>query len=179
MKRAIVLTLLVLSSGVLFAQTANEIPCWVLAAGGGGAGSATHGINATLGQPVVGISGSPGGQVLVHGYLPCSRRLTAVEENPSSTPSAYTLHQNSPNPFNPRTLFRYDVPAPGGHVGLKVYDVSGRHVCTLVDRNELPGQHQVTWTGTDNNGRSVASGLYIAVLETPTGRFNKKMALIR
>ena len=67
MKRAIVFTLLVLSSGILLAQTVNEIPCGVLATGGGGTGSATHFIYATLGQPVTGITGSPGGHAMVHG----------------------------------------------------------------------------------------------------------------
>jgi hypothetical protein len=150
----------------------------VLASGGGPAWSANHRIYGVLGQPVVGWTGSSPGHRVLSGYFRCASTPTGIEA-PPSTPGVYALHQNSPNPFNPRTLIRYEVPAPGGHVVLKVYDVSGRHVNTLVDRFESPGRHQITWSGTDAGGRSVASGLYIAVLETPEGRFNKKMALVR
>jgi len=102
-----------------------------------------------------------------------------VGETPPRLPAGYALHQNSPNPFNPRTVIQYEVPSPGGKIALKIYDVSGRHVRTLVDRTETPGRHQIIWTGTDDRGRLVASGLYVAALETPMGRFHKKMALVR
>lgn len=178
MKRVIVIAVLVLSSGVLFAQTVNEIPCWFLGSGGGTTASTNYWVRCTIGQPVMGMTGSPGHWIR-HGYVPCNPVVTGVEEGPPPTPAAYALHQNSPNPFNPRTQIRYDVPVPGGPVTLRIYDIAGRHVRTLVDHVDSPGRHQVVWTGVDDENRPVASGLYISVLETPQGRFNNKMALVR
>jgi hypothetical protein len=77
-----------------------------------------------------------------------------------AAPTAPALHQNTPNPFNPATTIAYDVPARG-HVALRVYDVSGKLVRTLVDGDRPAGTHAVPWNGMDDAGRRVASGVYL------------------
>ncbi len=93
-------------------------------------------------------------------------------------PTQLTLHQNTPNPFNPSTIIRYDVPAAGGAVTLSVYDVQGRMIRTLVDRQESAGAKSVTWDGRDNTGQRVASGLYFYRIESNGVVLTKKMTLV-
>ena len=97
----------------------------------------------------------------------------------SRIPERYALYQNKPNPFNPATLIRYDVPAGGGHITLAVYDVAGRLVRTLVDDVQTAGQKRATWDGRDSRGESAASGIYFYRLKTPTVVKTLKMALLR
>lgn len=74
------------------------------------------------------------------------------------------LEQNAPNPFNPLTTIRFDLPG-GGPVRLSVYDVAGRLIRTLVDTVLPAGNHQAVWDGRDGAGRGVGSGSYLARLE--------------
>ncbi len=71
----------------------------------------------------------------------------------------FAMAQNSPNPFNPSTTIRYDLPAPG-RVELAVYNAAGRRVANLIDGDLEPGGHTATWNGVDEAGRPVASGVY-------------------
>ena len=75
------------------------------------------------------------------------------------------LLQNSPNPFNPTTTIRFDVGSPG-HVTLRIYDVGGRLVRTLVDRHLSGATHFVAWDGRDDAGLPAASGVYFYRLKT-------------
>ena len=70
------------------------------------------------------------------------------------------LFQNSPNPFNPNTSISFSIPN-FLLVKLTICGIDGRHVSTLTDNDYTPGPHSVTWNGTDENGRAVASGTYI------------------
>ncbi len=92
---------------------------------------------------------------------------------------SFKLQQNVPNPFNPSTSISYEVPVGGGQVALRVYDISGRLVRTLVDGFETSGLRTVNWNGTDDQGRSVASGVYYYQLNAPTFSEKKKMVLLR
>ncbi len=93
-------------------------------------------------------------------------------------PETYKLHPNYPNPFNPVTTIRYDLKNPG-KVTLKVYNMLGQEVRTLVNRHESPGFKSVVWDGRDNKGKMASSGLYIYRIET--GKFVKshKMLLVK
>jgi len=82
----------------------------------------------------------------------------------------------APNPFNPRTTLRYELPA-GGHVRLDVYDLRGRAVVTLVDGQRTAGAHTVEWTGRDADGRRLASGVYLARLATGGATTTRKLVL--
>jgi serine protease AprX len=74
-------------------------------------------------------------------------------------PSGYVLEQNFPNPFNPSTTIMYALPATG-MVSLKVYDVMGREIRTLVAEPQAAAHHTVRWDGTTSAGNQVPSGVY-------------------
>lgn len=78
---------------------------------------------------------------------------------------ATRLHQPHPNPFNPATTVSYSVGSPG-RVTIRVYDVSGRVVRTLVDREHEPGEHAVQWDGTTDGNTPAASGVYFVKLQS-------------
>ncbi len=95
------------------------------------------------------------------------------------TPDDYVLENNYPNPFNPSTSIKFSLPIQK-EVSLKIYDMLGNEVATLVNRQLLEkGNHESTWSGTNNHGSSVASGNYIATLTF--GNFSKsiKMTLLK
>jgi hypothetical protein len=92
--------------------------------------------------------------------------------------AAFELGQNYPNPFNPETRIRFTVPSRAP-VSLKVYDVSGRLVKHLIDREITAGPHTVRWDGTNNAGESVASGVYFYKLVAGDLLATKKMVLLR
>ncbi len=86
---------------------------------------------------------------------------TDVDESEEiSIPSGYSLSQNYPNPFNPQTVIYYELP-DGSHVDLSVYNIMGQKVATLVDREMDAGSHSAVWDGKDDNGESLASGVYL------------------
>jgi hypothetical protein len=90
------------------------------------------------------------------------------------------LSGNSPNPFRAATTVRYDI-AEQGHAEIAVYDVLGRRVRTLLDREVRPGADQtVTWDGTNGAGQPLASGVYFVRLQTASGRQDvSKVVLVR
>ena len=87
-------------------------------------------------------------------------------------PIAFAL-RCTPNPFNPRTTIKYDLPE-AGHVRLSVFDVAGRLVRTLVDESMPQGSHEAVWDGRDSAGRELGSSSYLARLE-----FERKVETIR
>jgi hypothetical protein len=89
------------------------------------------------------------------------------------------LRQNVPNPFTPSTRIDFVLDREA-HVDLTVYDVSGRHVATLLQGRRLPsGLHDVTWDGTTLSGARAAAGVYHYVLRTPDGQTSRNMMLVR
>ncbi len=96
-----------------------------------------------------------------------------------TVPERSGLLQNAPNPFNPKTTIRYEVPAGGCDVTVEVYDVSGRLVRTLVDGFEPEGRREVVWDGTDDSGRELGSGVYFYRLVTPETDVTRKMLLVK
>ncbi|GIV61284.1 MAG: hypothetical protein KatS3mg044_0150 [Rhodothermaceae bacterium] len=94
-------------------------------------------------------------------------------------PSDYILEQNYPNPFNPTTTIRFTLPVDK-RVSVRVYDVAGRLVRTLVNDRLLPkGSHEVAWDGTSDAGAPVASGTYLYTLEYGNFRQSKTMVLLK
>jgi hypothetical protein len=93
--------------------------------------------------------------------------------------AATALHQNVPNPFNPTTTIRFDVPKDGAHVTLTVHDVSGRLVRTLVDTHRGAGQWSVQWSGDDDRGVRVASGVYFYQMRAGSFVQTRKMVLLK
>ncbi|MDE2999110.1 MAG: cohesin domain-containing protein [Gemmatimonadota bacterium] len=95
------------------------------------------------------------------------------------TPTEFALHQNYPNPFNPRTSIRYDL-AEGGDVLLRIYNLLGQEVRTLVRERQRAGRYTAQWSGNDNRGVPVSSGVYFYQV-TVTGGYQdaRRLILIR
>jgi flagellar hook assembly protein FlgD len=88
------------------------------------------------------------------------------------------LHQNAPNPFNPGTTIRFELPQDE-QVSIRIFDVRGRVVRTLVQGRRPAGYNEVTWNGVDESGRRVASGVYWCRLEMPGVVQTRAMVLAR
>ena len=95
-----------------------------------------------------------------------------------SLPETYALHQNYPNPFNPETNIGYDL-ADESMVSLKVYDMKGTLVKTLLNENQSSGHKTVKWDGTSDLGQKVSAGLYLYRIQTEGFTSTKKMALLK
>lgn len=103
-----------------------------------------------------------------------TQRAVPVEETAMNTPEHFKLKQNYPNPFNPTTTIGYDLPA-NSRVTLKVYDLLGREVVTLVNnRRQTAGQHRISF-----DASSLASGMYIYRLESSSFTATRKMMLVK
>lgn len=98
---------------------------------------------------------------------------TSIEVDPTYEPLSFNLEQNYPNPFNPKTTIKYTIPHPS-HVQLKIFDIQGKLVNTIVDKTQSRGKYSVTWTA--NN---VASGLYMYLLKTANNIKTRKMIVMR
>lgn len=96
----------------------------------------------------------------------------------AGVPPAHELRQNAPNPFNPATRIRYDV-GEAGPVTIRVYDVAGRNIRTLVERHESPGEKSVTWDGRSDAGAPMPSGVYFVRFQARGFDKTRKMVLIR
>jgi len=89
-----------------------------------------------------------------------------------------TLHQNVPNPFNPKTTIAFELPVQG-EVEVAVYNVAGQKVVTLHE-GELPaGPHSIVWDGRTGDGAMAASGTYWYRLRTPAGESTRSMILLK
>jgi hypothetical protein len=116
--------------------------------------------------------------------------LTNVENNSNTIPTSYSLQQNYPNPFNPTTKIKFDIPSnvkretsdvlfplrKGGEgvVTLKIYDILGKEIATLVNEQLAPGTYEVTFDGSE-----FPSGVYFYQLKTNNFSETKKLLLIK
>jgi hypothetical protein len=102
---------------------------------------------------------------------------TAVEKK-EEIPTQYALEQNYPNPFNPTTLINYSLPK-NSFVVLKIYDMLGREIKTLVNNQMSAGKYSVDWKGEDNNGNKVTSGIYIYRISAGNFSAARKMVALK
>jgi flagellar hook assembly protein FlgD len=107
-------------------------------------------------------------------------QVGAEEEPQAARPGKFVLHQNSPNPFNDSTNISFALPGAGyRHVSLKIYNVCGQKVLTLLDQHLSSGRHTVRWDGRDGYGYSLASGLYFCRLRAGERTKTVKTMLLR
>ncbi len=88
------------------------------------------------------------------------------------------LYQNFPNPFNPSTRINFSLTRIS-NIKLKIFDITGEEIRTLLNEIKNPGQYKVYWNGKDNFGKNVASGIYIYSLSTDNKKISRKMVLIK
>ena len=101
-----------------------------------------------------------------------------AENNDNSVTERFRLEQNYPNPFNPTTQIEYELPA-SMQVTLKVYNILGQEVKTLVNEIQGKGVYTIEWDGTNHNNVQVAGGVYFYRLITENYIQTRKMILIR
>ena len=113
--------------------------------------------------------------------LKYERTIGDIEIEYSVTPSMFKLNQNYPNPFNPETSIQYSVVSDQSlpHVTLKIYNVLGHEVQTLMNEQKEPGYYTATWDGKDYRGKDVSSGVYFYCLQAGDFMQTKKMVLMR
>ena len=93
-------------------------------------------------------------------------------------PTAFKLEQNYPNPFNPSTTIKFAIPQKE-FVSLKIYDILGREVKTLLSEDRNVGTYSVKWNGVDNSGNRISSGVYFYRLKAGNFTQVKKMVLLK
>ena len=106
--------------------------------------------------------------------------VTGIKENKSKAPENFVLHQNYPNPFNPSTKIKFTIPANVGNEDfrslLKVYDILGNEIATLVNEQRPPGTYEVEFSADDF---SLTSGIYFYKLSVGQFSETRKMLLIK
>ncbi len=116
-------------------------------------------------------------------FFPANSVVTSINSDEQQLPSAFMLYQNYPNPFNPITKIKYAIPSSqsplqggtwGGLVKLKVYDILGRKVATLVNKQQQPGNYEVSF-----DASNLSSGIYFYTLKTGGFIKTKKMLLLK
>jgi C1A family cysteine protease len=104
--------------------------------------------------------------------------VTGVSETEEEKEFTFSLAQNFPNPFNPNTSIQFSLPV-SGRVSLKIYNLSGQEVRTLIDEDKRKGEYEVLWDGKDNSGKNVASGIYFYHIRAKNFAETKKMVLLK
>ena len=107
-----------------------------------------------------------------------SATLNEIPVSATAAPVALDLGAAVPNPFNPTTTIRFDLPE-AGQASLIVYNSLGQAICTLAVGQHAAGAYSVVWNGCDDTGRAVASGTYIYRLATDHGSLVQRMLLVR
>ena len=101
-----------------------------------------------------------------------------VDNRSETLPQGFALEQNFPNPFNPFTTLRYDLPEDA-LVNITIYDMMGRVVSNLVSSQQNAGYKSIQWNATNNAGQPVSAGLYLYSIEAGQFRQTKKMVLLK
>lgn len=102
------------------------------------------------------------------------------QEDENLLPKEYFLQQNYPNPFNPNTTIKFGIPDKGNaFVTLKIFNVLGQEVKTLVNEIKTPGIYDIVWNGTDRFNRKVSSGVYFYRIQSNEFVSNKKLLLLK
>jgi FlgD Ig-like domain/IPT/TIG domain/Matrixin len=94
-------------------------------------------------------------------------------------PTVFALKKNAPNPFNPMTMIKYELPEAGRMVRLEIFNISGKRVRTLVSETQSAGFHEVVWDGKSDSGEQTASGVYFYRLQAGNFSRTEKMTLIK
>ncbi len=117
--------------------------------------------------------------LLGNGLIPLDTTIVGIPDEPlSGVPNEFELFQNYPNPFNPITTIRYDLPK-ASKVVLKIYNILGQEVRTLVNSSQTTGEKSVIWDGRDAFGQEVSSGIYLYRLKAGYFIQSRKMLLMQ
>ena len=93
-------------------------------------------------------------------------------------PKDFLLQQNYPNPFNPETTIQYTIDKPR-HLTMKIYNINGELIKTLINETIPAGNHQVKWNGTNEFGEKVSSGIYFSNIKSENFTSTLKMMMLK
>ncbi len=129
-------------------------------------------ITGTVGQPAIGTGST---QNIIHqaGFWSGLDFITAVEPIPDVVPAVFRLDQNYPNPFNPVTTIQFSVPKTA-QVSIKLYDILGREVATLLDERMTTGEYKLQF-----EAAGLASGLYFYRMQSEGFVQSRKLTLLK
>lgn len=119
-----------------------------------------------------------GASISVDNFIYTRETGSSIGDDISLRPDGFALQQNYPNPFNPTTTIAYQL-ARNSNVVLKIYNVAGQEVKTLVNEKQSAGPQRVVWDGSDNSGQQVASGIYLYKLDAGDQTAIRKMILLK
>ena len=142
----------------------------LISSGASTSSNSSYTFTGTVGQPAIGESSNASYTLISD---------VEKEEEGNKPPTDYKLFQNYPNPFNPETTIKFRI-LKLSFVTIKIYNILGVEVKTLVSDNIPSGTYSTKWDGTDNYGRTVSSGVYIYMIRTNTGFVkSRKLLLIK
>jgi len=165
--------LLFLFTYPLHGQTEPEISRSVIATGGGTMNDQRFIVQATVGQPAIGISTDNEYHLESGLWGTLGEVVTSVNSDAEQIPAKFELKQNYPNPFNPSTTIRYSI-AAATRVVLRVYDILGRQVATLVDEDMQPGRYRTTFSAVE-----LPSGVYFYQIQAGDFQRARKLIVIK
>ena len=103
--------------------------------------------------------------------------VSATNEN-ILMPNQFRVYDAYPNPFNPVTTLRYQLPE-ANMVTVKIYDMAGREVKNLIGQQQSQGLHSIQWNGTNNLGKAVSAGIYLYQVQSGMYNQTNKMILLK
>ena len=154
-------------------QAQTKIRSSVVGSGATSTKNTSTKLQGTIGQAIIGKTSNV--NIIESGFWAQTIELvTSVETIAEPViPTEYQLHQNYPNPFNPMTIIAFDVPKQS-HITLKIYNVLGNEMATLVDDNFTPGGYKATFEASD-----LTTGVYFYRLEGDGFVATKKLVLVK
>jgi len=107
-----------------------------------------------------------------------SGRVTEIDVTGLNIPTQFKIYGNFPNPFNPSTTLGFDIPKADQAL-VRIFDVKGREVITLMDQNMEAGHYQLVWNGNTRDGHLVEAGLYFALIQVGQDSGVQKLLMIK
>jgi len=145
-----------------------------ISSGGGPSSGTSYSLGSTLGESLTGASSNTANRLYTgFWYVLSQNAVSGIEEGEDLLPKEYKLEQNYPNPFNPATVIKFQLPF-SGLVTIKIYNILGREVATVVDGEIEAGYHKIEFSG-----GALASGIYIYRMETKNYVSVLKMILLK
>lgn len=156
-----------------------SVPRHTVDGGGGSATSANFRVRGSVGQPEANpkLAGNPNWNLRGGFWAAVADAVTAVE-GPAALPVHFQLRPNVPNPFNPSTTIRFDVPRTS-RVRVEIYNLRGERVRVLRDETFAAGHHGAVWNGTDDRGAGIASGVYLVRIVADGFEGRQKITLVK
>ena len=104
--------------------------------------------------------------------------IVDIDNSSNQIPATFYISANYPNPFNPTTTIRFQIPKLV-NVNIEVFNILGQKVRTLVNSRLAPGYYEINWDGTNEIGEAISSGTYIYIIQAEDFMRSRKMVLLK